>query len=176
MTVVKYEKIHPDAKTPEQATSGSIGYDLFATEDVEIKPGETKVIKTGLRFGLSEGQFILITSKSGLAAKQNIFVLNSPGLIDSDFRGEIGVILYNLHSWNSLINLIVATFLRYTIGTMGYLESYIDQNFPVNTYKISKGTKVAQAIFFPDQNVELVEGNVDTNTERGEGGFGSTGK
>lgn len=147
MIVVKYEKIHPDAKTPEQATPGSAGFDLFSIEDLELYPGETKIVHTGIRVELPLGHLMYISSKGGPAGKNNVFVLNSPGLLDQDYRGEIIVILHK------------------TI-------SHKEQGIP---YLIKKGQKIAQFVVLPYPQVLLEEGIVDMNTERGEGRLGSTG-
>jgi len=80
---------------PSRATSGSSGVDLAAAEEVIIKPGETKVIKTGIFIEIQKGWEGQIRSRSGMAAKHSVHVLNSPGTIDSDYREEVKVILHN---------------------------------------------------------------------------------
>lgn len=91
---VKYTKLSPNAKIPTKATEGSAAYDLYATEGVYIPHGETMVVSTGLAMEIPEGWKGEVYSRSGLASK-GIFVANSPGKIDSDYRGEIKVILHN---------------------------------------------------------------------------------
>ncbi len=93
---VTFAKSHPDARTPEKATDHSSGYDLHAVEDAEIPPGGWKLVNTGVRVAIPEGCEGQVRSRSGLAYKKGIFVLNSPGTIDADYRGDIGVILCNL--------------------------------------------------------------------------------
>jgi len=80
---------------PTKATSGSAGYDLSATEEVLIRPGERALVGTGIYLSMPSDFEAQIRSRSGLAAKQGIVVLNSPGTIDSDYRSEVKVILYN---------------------------------------------------------------------------------
>lgn len=92
---VKFKKLSEDAKIFEKATSGSAGYDVFSNEDNAIYPGEVKLIKTGISVELPEGFEMQIRPRSGLALKNGITVLNTPGTVDSDYRGEVGVILIN---------------------------------------------------------------------------------
>ena len=91
---------------PEYKTSGASGLDLmaFIKEPIEIKPKTSYLIPTGLSVAFSENYEIQIRPRSGLAAKKNITVLNTPGTIDSDYRGEIKVIIYNHGDENFLVN------------------------------------------------------------------------
>ncbi len=93
-------------QTPGYETSASAGMDIRAniTESITLKPLERAIIKTGLFIGLPEGYEAQIRPRSGLAAKHGITVLNAPGTIDADYRGEIGVILVNLSNDNFTIN------------------------------------------------------------------------
>ena len=98
MLEIKVKKLDDKIeKLPRYETEGSAGFDLRARidEDVVVKAGEVKLIKTGLAFELPEGYEGQIRSRSGLALKNNLFVLNSPGTLDSDYRGEICIILAN---------------------------------------------------------------------------------
>ena len=98
MLEIKVKKLDDKIeKLPRYETEGSAGFDLRAKidEDVVVKAGEVKLIKTGLAFELPEGYEGQIRSRSGLALKNNLFVLNSPGTLDSDYRGEICIILAN---------------------------------------------------------------------------------
>ena len=81
-----------------KSTSGSAGYDIASKEDVKIPAGKSALIKTGIFLELESGYEAQIRSRSGLAFKKSIMVLNSPGTIDSDYRGEIGVLLMNFGS------------------------------------------------------------------------------
>jgi dUTP pyrophosphatase len=133
---------------PEYATKGSSGFDLRAnlTETMTIQPGEYKLIKTGLYFSIPENFEIQIRSRSGLAYKNGICVLNSPGTIDADYTGEIGVLLINHGKEDFIIN-------NGDRIAQAVIASVIGKNF-VNLNKVE---------------------TIDTNTERGSGGFGSTG-
>ncbi len=130
---------------PSYETTASAGMDIRAFLDGKftLLPGERKLIKTGLYIEIPEGYEAQVRPRSGLALKNGITVLNSPGTIDADYRGEIGVILIN-HS---------------------------NQNFEINS-----GDRIAQLVF---AKVEQAIWNLtDTlnDSQRGEGGFGSTGK
>lgn len=130
---------------PEYKTAGAAGADLYAFLDspVTILPGKSAMIPTGLFFEIPEGYEIQVRPRSGLAAKNGVTVLNTPGTIDSDYRGEIKVILINLG----------------------------DKEFVVNN-----GERIAQMVIAPviQAAFEITE-NL-SQTERGAGGFGSTGK
>jgi dUTP pyrophosphatase len=89
------ERLREDAIIPRYQTKGSVGLDLHSIEATVILPGGSALIGTGLRINLPEGIEGQVRSRSGLAAKNSVFVLNSPGTIDSDYRGEIKIILFN---------------------------------------------------------------------------------
>jgi len=89
------ERLREDAIIPRYQTKGSVGLDLHSIEATVILPGDSALIGTGLRINLPEGLEGQVRSRSGLAAKNSVFVLNSPGTIDSDYRGEIKIILFN---------------------------------------------------------------------------------
>jgi len=140
--LVKIKKLYPGVTTPTKATVGSACYDLSAYKEEYVQPNETKVIKTGLSIELPSGYKASIYPRSGLAAKLSISVLNSPGTIDSDYRGEIGVILHN-H------------------GTA--------------PFRINIGDRVAQLEIIKVTDSKLIESELFNTTDRGAGGFGSTG-
>ena len=110
--------------------------------DVNINPGKTAIIPTGLALSIPKGFEVQIRPRSGLAAKQKISVLNSPGTIDADYRGEIKVILINLGQ---------------------------------ELFKVEKGLRIAQMVVCPIVQATLKEVSDLSETERGKGGFGSTG-
>lgn len=90
-----FKKLTEDAVIPRYQTKGSVGLDLHSIEALEINPGERAIVRTGLSIELVPSLEAQIRSRSGLAAKNGVFVLNSPGTIDSDYTGEIKVILFN---------------------------------------------------------------------------------
>ena len=97
MVKVLIKKIDPDVKLPEYKTNGASGMDLiaFIKEPINVKSQSSSLIPTGLSVAFSEDYEIQIRPRSGLAAKNNISVLNTPGTIDSDYRGEIKIIIFN---------------------------------------------------------------------------------
>lgn len=130
---------------PSYKTTGAAGMDLKAYIDnpVILNPLERKLIPTGLYIELPEGFEAQIRPRSGLSIKHGVTVLNAPGTIDADYRGEIGVILINLSN---------------------------------EKYKIIPGERICQMVINKVEHVNLVEVNTISYTERGEGGFGHTGK
>ena len=144
MTVVLIKKLSKNVELPKYETIGSSGMDLAANIDQEIKiePGRISIIPTGISLSIPKNFEIQIRPRSGLAAKNQITVLNTPGTIDADYRGEIKVILINL-------------------GDTAYI--------------VEKGARIAQMVLCPiiKAKIEEVE-NLDL-TDRGSGGFGSTG-
>jgi len=130
---------------PDYATEGSSGFDLMAMLDkpYELKPGNRKLFKTGLHMAIPVGFELQIRPRSGLAYKHGITVLNAPGTIDSDYRGDIGIILIN----------------------------HGDEAFV-----IEDGMRIAQGVVARLTQVYLNEVDCLDETERGAGGFGSTGK
>lgn len=130
---------------PEYATSQSAGLDLraYVTEPINLKPLERVMVGTGLSLELPDGYEAQIRPRSGLAAKHGITVLNSPGTIDADYRGEIKIILINLSNEDFVIN---------------------------------DGERICQMVIAPYTQVELVDAEKLSDTDRGQGGFGHTGK
>ena len=96
MVEIKIQKINGYAILPEYAHAGDAGADLFSVENYIVNPGERTLVNTGIKLAIPEGYEGQIRSKSGLAVRHGIKVLNSPGTIDAHYRGEIGVILINL--------------------------------------------------------------------------------
>lgn len=142
---LKIKKLHPDAVLPTYATTGSAAFDIASLEQVTILPGETIKVRTGLSFEVPEGYELEIRPRSGLSLNSKIRLSNSPGTIDSDYRGEVHFILDNIMT-----------------------------KFP-NPYIISKGQRLGQCIVRKVDQVEFEEVTDLTETERGEKGFGSSG-
>ncbi|MCZ8370777.1 MAG: dUTP diphosphatase [Porphyrobacter sp.] len=127
---------------PAYATSGAAGMDVVSAEEVTIAPGARHAVATGLAMAIPDGYEIQVRPRSGLALKHGISVPNTPGTIDSDYRGELKVILINLGS-----------------------EPFV----------IARGDRVAQLVLAPVVQAAWDEVAELDATERGEGGFGSTG-
>ena len=106
MVKVIIKKLSPEVELPSYKTTGSSGMDLmaFIKSSITIKPKASSLIPTGLSMAFSENYEVQIRPRSGLAAKNNISVLNTPGTIDSDYRGEIKVIIYNHGNENFVVN------------------------------------------------------------------------
>lgn len=92
---LSFKKLHPDAVSPKYAYPSDSGFDLHATHEVFIQPQSRMIVGTGLSFNIKDGFEIQVRPKSGLAAKQGLTVLNTPGTVDSGYDGEVKVILYN---------------------------------------------------------------------------------
>ncbi|MEK6816300.1 MAG: dUTP diphosphatase [Nanoarchaeota archaeon] len=95
MAKVKVVQLHKELPLPRYQTSGSAGMDVHSAEDLILKKGEIKLVPTGLFFALPEGYELSVRPRSGLALKHGITLLNSPGTLDSDYRGELKIILIN---------------------------------------------------------------------------------
>ena len=106
MVKVFVKKLNPSVKLPSYKTSGASGMDLmaFIEEPIKLRPGKSCLVPTGLSLAFSKEYEIQIRPRSGLAAKNNISVLNTPGTIDSDYRGELKIILFNHGKENFTIN------------------------------------------------------------------------
>lgn len=145
MIKVNFKKLNEKAITPTYGSEFSAGADLYACEggEITIESGETKLIHTGLAMEIPEGYAGLIYARSGIATKRGLAPANKVGVIDSDYRGEIMVSLYN-HS--------------------------------ATAQTIADGERIAQLVITPFLKVEYSETDNLSDTERGSGGFGSTGK
>ena len=144
MTEILIKRLSKDVSLPKYETEGSSGLDLAANIDKQIKisPGKSQIIPTGLAVAIPKNFEIQIRPRSGLAAKHQISVLNTPGTIDADYRGELKVILINLSD---------------------------------KVFVVEKGLRIAQMVLSPVIKAKLKEVTELENTERGSGGFGSTG-
>ena len=103
MIELPIRRLHEDAALPERAYSGDAGLDLATCERVELAPGERATVPTGLAVAIPEGYAGFVQPRSGLAARQGISVVNSPGLIDSGYRGEIRVVLLNTDAEHTFV-------------------------------------------------------------------------
>lgn len=140
---IKIKKLVSHAVTPEYQTPGAAGFDLAASSRVVIEPGETKIVPTGLVFEVPQGWELQVRPRSGLSYKTGLRVTNSPGTVDSDYRGEVGVIIQN------------------TGDTVAIIETY---------------DRIAQGVICPIIQAEFEEVENVSETQRGDGAFGSTGK
>lgn len=154
---IGFKKVHPDAKLPTYAHDGDAGMDVCAVEDVELVPGKATLVSTGLVADIPTGYEIQVRPRSGLALRQNITVWNSPGTIDSNYRGTIGVIMMYLPPMR-----------EWMTARGDHVTAY-----PVS---IHKGDRIAQLVVAPITKCSPIEVTEVSETDRGDGGFGSTGK
>ncbi len=137
-----FKKISPDAILPSYQTPGSAGFDFHANEDVILKLGEVSLVPTGLSVEIPEGYEIQVRARSGLSAKWGAFLVNGVGTIDSDFRGEIKIIMSTCKE----------------------------------AVQLKKGERIAQGILAQVLHASILEAHQLSVTDRGAGGFGSTGR
>lgn len=128
---------------PAYATAGAAGMDVVAAETLTLAPGARAAVATGFAIAIPDGYEVQVRPRSGLALKHGVTCLNTPGTIDSDYRGEVKVILVNLG----------------------------DAPFP-----IGRGDRIAQLVPAPVQRATLAIVETLDDTDRGSGGFGSTGR
>lgn len=142
---VSFAKLHPDAVMPTYGSSCAAGADLYALadEDIVIGAGKTVFIRTGIAMEIPEGFVGLVFARSSMGAKRNLAPANKVGVIDSDYRGEIRVVLHN----------------------HGDTEQ-----------TVCPGERIAQLVIVPYLKAEFNEVSFLSDTERGDGGFGSTGR
>jgi len=139
---MRFLKVDKDIPTPKYAHEGDAGMDIYSAESCILKPGERKVISSGLKVEIPKGYELQIRPRSGLAAKNGISIVNSPGTIDHQYRGIVGVILIN-HGQEP--------------------------------FEVKHGERIAQIVLNKFETMELEESEELSDTERGAGGFGSTG-
>ncbi len=144
MLEVPITRHDPDAARPRYAQPGDAGADLVAAESVTLAPGGGRaLVATGLSVAIPEGYAGFVQPRSGLAVRHGVTVLNTPGLIDSGYRGELKVLLVNTD--------------------------------PSAPFEVTRGERIAQLVIQQVAHVRFAEVEALPETERGEGGFGSTG-
>lgn len=141
--IIKIKKLNEEAIIPTSGSKYAAGYDLYSCSDVTIPIGQTVGISTAIAIEIPEGYFGGVFARSGLASKQGLRPANCVGVIDSDYRGEVIVMLHN--------------------------DSQLDRN-------IKKGERIAQLVIMPYLQVQFEQVEDLSDTERGIGGFGSSGK
>jgi dUTP pyrophosphatase len=141
---LKVAKLTDGAVLPSRAHEGDAGLDLYACEAAHLGPGERWSVGTGCAVEIPEGHAGLVLPRSGLAREHGISLVNSPGLIDSGYRGELRVLLLNTD--------------------------------PAETFRVQPGDRIAQLVIMPISLLEPVEAGELTESSRGDGGFGSSGR
>ena len=141
--VVPIKRLDPTVELPTYAYAGDAGLDLRSSEDVTLEPFERRLVSTGLAIALPDGYAGFVQPRSGLAIRQGLSIVNTPGLIDAHYRGELKIIAVNLDAHESI--------------------------------HIRKGDRIAQLVIQAVPAVRLVETDELSETDRGAGGFGSSG-
>ena len=165
--ILKVKRLTPTAKLPTKAHESDAGWDVYADEDVEIRPGETVKVKTGIAVQVEPGETAhetiahLIWDRSSLGSKG---IHRLAGVVDLDFSGQLLVCLTNLNIFDSLGNNV----------TVQADNSWIHTS-TLNTYSIKKGDKIAQVLTQRVLKVNITEVDSLGETDRGEKGFGSSG-
>lgn len=169
---IKTQKLDERAKLPTRGSTAAAGYDLYALEDVEIKAGETAFIHTGLAIQIPRGYFGAIYARSGLACKHNLRPANCVGIIDSDYRGEICVVLTNDSDSVKIEYMPVPGVPQDSI--LKHVQPYPVENNDA-TFTIKAGDRIAQLVIQKFEEIYFIESQQLDESDRGEGGFGSTG-
>lgn len=189
---IRIKKLHPDAVIPQYARPGDSGFDLVAIEDVVIRPGETAKVRTGLAFEIPDGYELQIRPRSGISLKTKLRISNSPGTCDASYRGEVCVLVDNVAPYekqnkkvpkhsiglvqtrNEYVNIDGTTLLteveNVCVGSFGNHDYIV-----YKTYIIRKGDRIAQGVIAPVIQATFEVVDELTETERGDGAFGSTG-
>ena len=183
---VYIEKCRNNTSIPVYAREGDAGMDVCAAVDMELRPGQTRIIPTGLKMAIPQGYEIQVRPRSGLSYKTNLRIANSPGTIDSGYRDEIGVIMSNIGMNCEENNL------EYTIDVSGNSEKLkLRRELPVYelshprleesvnkpcVYRIRAGDRIAQIVLLQTPMIKfvLVDSVSGVGKDRG-GGFGSSG-
>ena len=163
-----FKKLDPRAQLPKYAHEGDAGMDVFALDDVNLQLHIPTMVHTGIAAEIPDGYEIQVRPRSGLACK-GVTVWNSPGTVDSKYRGEICVILMYLN--NECVKLT-----EKHLGTNGETYEVGIGVAPKNNYEIKAGDKIAQLVLAPVTFAEPYEVQELSETDRGAGGFGSTGR
>jgi dUTP pyrophosphatase len=137
-------RLNDEARLPQRAHEGDAGLDLCAAEAAHLGPGERWSVGTGIAVEVPYGHAGLVLPRSGLAREHGIALVNSPGLIDAGYRGEVRVLLLNTD--------------------------------PAETFRIAVGDRIAQLVIAPVASADVIEAEALSESARGDGGFGSSGR
>ena len=169
MSDVLIELTHPDAKIPTRATEGSACFDVYAYEDADVEYGKVTIVDAGFRVHVPKGFELAVRPRSGLAFKHGITIVNTPGTIDSDYRGPVKIALTSInkaHCFSSWLD-------HERISSRTVVHTLRSTSF---RFKIKKGDRIAQVALQKVPSWDFLEHKVEDNTSRGIGGIGSTGK
>ena len=174
---LKIKRISDSAEIPVKAHEGDACYDVKADESIFLFPQHTHAVSTGLKFGVPNGYEVVIRPRSGISLKTPIRVANAPGTIDENYKGEIKVILHNCAQLiddprNNVYYDLSGKSYRLSSPEMKAMKI---STLPWGTIKINKGDKIAQFKLDKLTPTEIVETDNIGESDRGEGGFGSSG-
>jgi len=170
---VKIKRLHPDAVIPQYAKQGDAGFDLVAVEDIVVEPGATVKVPTGLAFEIPAGYELQIRPRSGITAKTKLRV--QLGTVDAGYRGEVSVIVDNITCYEDLLEVPTMDEEYVIYGIDGKYDHCSEKIHFGGSYIIRKGDRIAQGVIAPVNHATFTEVDNLGESERGEGGFGSTG-
>ncbi|MFZ4454302.1 dUTP diphosphatase [Salibacterium aidingense] len=165
---VKVRKLRADATLPTYGSSGAAAFDLYAAQDVIIEPGAVEKIPLGLAFDIPAGYAMFIVPRSGISLRTKLRQPNGIGVIDSDYRGEVAMLFENTWPVNPLQETAIP---KSVSGDFIYGNG----EYPLGTYIIRKGDRIAQGVLQRVSAAEFIEVDALDETARGAGGFGSSG-
>ena len=166
---INLQRLDKKAIQPTYGSTGAAGFDLYAIEDVVIQPQQTAIIRTGWAMEIPEDMALMVYARSGISAKTTLRLANGVGVIDSDYRGELKILMFNSAAPNQ--HKIPECILLDGAKEEAYQYGYL----PEGTCLIKKGERVAQCILHDITVAEFKEKAL-SKTTRGKGGMGSTGK
>ena len=173
---MKIKKLNKDAIIPTKNMEAA-GLDLYALEDVIVKPNEKAKVKTGISVELPKDTFAQVVGRSGISLKTPLNVIT--GTIDNDYRGDIGVIIHNTsqiehHSQDLIVRDSYVNTIHFDENKK-VIKEIEEYSYPINTYKIKKGDKIAQLVVMVQPVFSVEEVSELEETDRGNKGFGSSG-
>jgi dUTP pyrophosphatase len=164
---VKIKRLRPEAVIPRYAREMDAGFDLVAMEDTVIPPGESAKIPTGLAFALPEGYELQVRPRSGISAKTKLRLSNAPGTVDAGYRGEVCVLMDNRRLPSGELGNVCLDVSEQPVTVDGEVDKH--------SYLIRKGDRIAQGVLAIVPIARFEEVDELDETERGAGGFGSSG-
>lgn len=166
---VRVVKLDKEAQLPVYATDGSAGFDLYALEDCVVYPQDCVKVRTGLVIECPKGTALMLYPRSGISVNTTLRLANGVGVVDSDYRGEVLLPFYNMAAR------VPHQVYEYKLVSGERVTAYDKGCVPEGTVVIKKGDKIAQGIIHTIEPAVFKTGKQVSKTERGDGGFGSTG-
>lgn len=184
--VIKYTKTNKDFIVPVRQTDGAAAYDVYSPEDIILYPMKVTHFNLGFKCEIPKGQKLELYSRSGLT-KKGVWVANQPGKIDSDYRGEMGILLtYMPFDASNIINNMYNALRHYLLNAKpsgNLMDSaskralqILEETGKLMPFEIKKGDRIGQIEVASTSTINWTEQNSLSDTDRGAGGFGSTGE